>query len=63
MSQSRHYLIQEGLLYHADTLDYGQPIQQVVIPDIYKKSMLYSMHNAPLASHTGRTKTYEKLRQ
>ena len=63
MGQSQHYLIQEGLLYQVDTLDYGQPIQQVVIPDIYKKSMLHSMYNAPLASHTGCTKTYEKLRQ
>ena len=62
MSQSRHYLIQEGLLYHVDTLYYGQPIQQVVIPDIYKKSMLYSMNNVPLASHTGFTKTYEKVK-
>ena len=63
VSQSRHYLIQEGLLYHIDTLDYDQPIQQVVIPDIYKQSVLNSMHNTPLASHTRCTKTYEKLRQ
>ena len=26
MSQSQHYLTQEGLLYHVDTSDYGQPI-------------------------------------
>ena len=62
VSQSQH-LIQEGLLYHVDILDYCQPIQQVMISNIYKKSMLYSMHSASLASHTGRTKTYEKLRQ
>ena len=63
VSQSQHYLIQEGILYHVDTLDYVQLFPQVVTPDIYKKSVLYSMHNAPLASHTGCNKTDEKLRQ
>lgn len=62
--QSTHYTVEDGLLYHHDTIDSSSTkLHQLVIPDTLKKHKLYAFPNVPLAAHLGRTKTYECLCQ
>ena len=61
---ARHYIIEDGLLYHHDILGESKPLRQLVIPTSLKETrFLYAFHNSPLGAHLGQTKTYDRIRQ
>jgi transposase InsO family protein len=55
------YGIRGQTLYHRSKDDWGNEVEQLVIPTKYRREVMVMAHNSPLSAHLGKKKTVKKI--